>query len=134
MVTATTKSAYSLGRRAFDLPTMPLAPLSDRNRPFDIGRYKLTRMVDRLFAAYGALDLGNLSWAYWHARTATVHIAPAHFGAAIEALQRAYVKMPPGKIETTILPRPKWDEVMESIAAAIAAASIADDIKGTPDR
>jgi hypothetical protein len=130
IVTATSRSAYSLGRRAFDLPTMPLTPLSDRNFQFDIGRDKLTRMVDRLFAAYDALDLGNLSWAYWHACTATVHIAPAHFGAVIEALQRAYVKMHPAKIETTILPRPKWDEVMESIAAAIAAASIGDDIKG----
>ena len=67
-----------MGRRAFDFPTMPLAPLSDRNFQFDIGRDKLTRMVDQLFATYDALDLGNLSWAYWHARTSTVHIAPAH--------------------------------------------------------
>lgn len=129
VVTATSRSAYSLGRRAFDLPTMPLAPLSDLNRKFDIGRVKLTRMVDRLFAAYDALDLGNLSWADWHARTATVHIAPAHFGAGIEALQHAYVKMHPNTIATTILPRPKWDEVMETIAATIAAASIPDDAK-----
>jgi hypothetical protein len=49
IVSATSRSAYSLGRRAFDLVTMPLAPLTDRNFQFDIGRSKLTRMVDRLF-------------------------------------------------------------------------------------
>jgi hypothetical protein len=49
---------------------------------------KLQRMVEKLVSAYHTLDLANLAWAYWHARTAAVHIAPAHFGAAIEALQR----------------------------------------------
>jgi len=129
IVSATSRSAYSLGRQAFDLGAMPLAPLTDRNFQFDIGRAKLTRMVDRLFSAYYALDLGNLSWAYWHARAAAVHIAPAHLGAAIQALQRAYDKMHPGIIATTILPRSEWAEVMESIRAAFAATSIPEDIK-----
>ena len=101
-------SAYSLDGRAFDLPMMPLTWLTDRGFQHDIGRQKLQRMVERLVAAYDDLDLGNLAWAYWHARTATAHIAPAHFGAAIEALQRGYVKMKPDTIPTTILSRPKW--------------------------
>jgi hypothetical protein len=106
---------------------MPLAPLSDRNFQHDLGRTKLTRMVNALFSAYEVLDLGNLSWAYWHARAATVHIAPAHFGAAIEALQRAYIKSRPDTIATTVLARPKWEELTAAIACTIAGATIPDD-------
>jgi hypothetical protein len=75
------------------------------------------------------LDLGHLSWAYWHARAATVHIAPAHFGAAIEALQRAYNKSHPDRIATTILPRQKWEELKATIACIIAGATIPEDSK-----
>src|SRR5208337_3376862 len=131
IVSATTRSAYSLGRRAFDLTTMPLTWLTDRNFRFDIGRLKLQRMVERLSTAYDDLDLGNLSWAYWHARTATVHIAPAHFGAAIEALQTAYSKKHPGKIKTKILPDQKWDELLAELVGLIAKALIPDDAKKT---
>jgi hypothetical protein len=79
IVRATSISPYSLDGRALDLPIMPLTWLTDRNYQFDISRQKLQRMVEKLVSAYHTLDLGNLAWAYWHARTAAVHIAPAHF-------------------------------------------------------
>ena len=85
--------------------------------------------MNALFSAYEALDLGNLSWAYWHARTATVHIAPAHFGAAIEALQRAYDKSHPGLIATTVLDRAQWKPLKDAISRVIAAATIPEDSK-----
>ena len=129
IVSATSRSAYSLAQKAFDLVPMPLAPLSDRNFQHDLGRTKLTRMVNALFSAYEVLDLGNLSWAYWHARAATVHIAPVHFGAAVEALQRAYIKSRPDTIATKVLARPKWEELMAAIAGTIAGATIPDDSK-----
>jgi hypothetical protein len=49
-----------------ELTVQPLMWLSDRNAEFDIGPVALTRMVERLFTNYDALDLPNLSWAYWH--------------------------------------------------------------------
>jgi hypothetical protein len=128
-VSATARSAYSLSQNAFDLVPMPLAPLSDRNFQHDLGRPKLTRMVNALFSSYQMLDLGNLSWAYWHARTATVHIAPAHFGAAIEALQRAYIEAHPDKIATTILARAQWKELKEAIDGVISGAIAPEDSK-----
>jgi hypothetical protein len=129
IVSAVAISAYSLGQAAFNLPPMPLTLLTDRNLQFDIGRPKLQRMVERLCAAYESLDLANLSWAYWHARTATVHIAPAHFGAAIEALQEAYSEKHPDAIRRSIVPKPKWKEMMKGIDEAVAKASIPDDEK-----
>jgi hypothetical protein len=124
IVSAVAIGAYSLGQVAFNLPRMPLTWLTDRNLQFDIGRPKLQRMVERLCASYESLGLGNLSWAYWHARTATVHIAPAHFGAAIEALQRAYSDKHPDAIKLRIVPRSTWKEMMVRIAEAVSASSI----------
>ena len=129
IVSATARSAYSLSQKAFDLVPMPLAPLSDRKFQYDLGRTKLTRMVNALFSAYEMLDLGNLSWAYWHARTATVHIAPAHFGAAIEALQRAYIEAHPDTIATTTVVRAQWKELKDAVDRVIAAAIIPEDSK-----
>jgi len=86
-------------------------------------------MVSALVAAYDTLDLGKLSWAYWHACAATVHIAPAHFGAAIEALQEAYIKGHPGTITTRILATPRWKQLRDDITCVIAAAQIPEDSK-----
>jgi hypothetical protein len=129
IVSAVAISAYSLGQAAFNLAPMPLTWLTDRNFQFDIGRPKLQRMLERLCESYEALDLGNLSWAYWHARTATVHIAPAHFGAAIEALQRAYSEKHPDAIKLRIVPRPMWKELMVRIAEVVSATSISTEEK-----
>ena len=62
---------------------------------------QLTRAIAARVRAFEELDLANLSWAYWHACAATPHIAPAHFGAAIEALQNAYIKSRPGVVAET---------------------------------
>jgi hypothetical protein len=129
IVRATSISPYSLDGRALDLPIMPLTWLTDRNYQFDISRQKLQRMMEKLVSAYHTLDLGNLAWAYWHARTAAVHIAPAHFGAAIEALQRAYVKMNPGKIRTKILPDAQWDDLFAALGNTINFASLSEEDK-----
>lgn len=129
IVSAVAIGAYSLGQAAFNLPPMPLTWLTDRNFQFDVGRPKLQRMVERLCAFYEPLDLANLSWAYWHARTATVHIAPAHYGAAIEAMQESYAASHEGKIATTIFPRAEWKQLMDTLSATIESLTFSDDMK-----
>jgi len=129
VVSAAARSAYSLGGRASELTVQPLMWLSDRNADFDIGPVALTRMVERLFAAYDVLDLPNLSWAYWHSRTAPPHIAPAHFGATIEALQDSYIRLKPGKFEDEILPTKDWRALRKDIVTVIEKAAISDDAK-----
>jgi hypothetical protein len=126
---ATLRSPYSLGGRASELAVQPLMWLSDRNAEFDIGRHSLTRMVERLFARYDDLDLPNLSWSYWHSRTAPPHIAPAQFGATIEALQDSYIKGHPGKFPEKILRTKDWRALRKNVIAVIEAAAISEDAK-----
>ena len=75
------------------------------------------------------MDLANLSWAYWHACAATPHIAPAHFGAAIESLQNAYIKSHPGLVAESWVPRALWKALRTNMAAAIDGAEISDQAK-----
>jgi hypothetical protein len=130
VVSATSRSAYSLAKRTFDPGPMPLVNLSSRNFQYDLGRPQLGRIVNAFVKNYEPLDLGNISWAYWHAGTATVHIAPAHFGAAIEGLQDAYCKSRPNIGTTKILPTRQWKELRQHLNSVIDGAQIAQESKG----
>jgi hypothetical protein len=57
------------------------------------------------------------------------HIAPAHFGAAIEALQNAYIKAHPGTVPEGWAPREAWAALRASMAATIEASNISDEAK-----
>jgi hypothetical protein len=127
-VTTLARSAYSLGRRAFDMGPGQLAPLGPRFLN-ELNSAQLTRAMTAFVAVYETLDLANLSWSYWHACAATPHIAPAHFGAAIEALQSAYIKSRPGVIATDWAPRGAWRTLRGDLAAVIDGAGISDEAK-----
>jgi hypothetical protein len=126
---AIARDAYSIGMRAFDLHAAPLAPVGAETRfQFELTEEGLDRAVNAFVAAYDDLDLGNLSWAYWHACTATTHIAPVHFGAAIEALQRRYVKKH-GRIVDAVIPLGRW-KLLHDRLASVVAESVGTDEEG----
>jgi hypothetical protein len=126
-------SAYSIGRRVFDLPVLPPAPLGSRSQHEgleEITSQALGRMVNGIYSQYDSLRFGSLSWAYWHALCATMHIAAAHFGAAIEALQRNYVKAHHESFKTALVSeRAAWRSFSCEIRQAINKLTIPDEDK-----
>ena len=119
-------SAYSIDRRVFDLVVLPPAHFGSRFQ-HEIVPTALTRMVGSIYAAYDVLKFRSLSWAYWHARCATVHIAPVHFGAAIEALQRRYIEAHPDRFRTKIIAdRDVWGQLSQAIRDSIDRLQIAE--------
>lgn len=128
IVSTLARSAYTLGRRAFDMGPEQLAPLGPRYLN-ELNPAQLNRAITALVRAFEELDLANLSWAYWHACAATPHIAPAHFGAAIESLQNAYIKSHPGVVAESWVPRADWKTLRTNMAAAIDGATISDQAK-----
>ena len=128
IVSTLARSAYSLGRRAFDMGPEQLAPLGPQYLN-ELNTAQLSRAITVLVQAFEELDLANLSWAYWHACAAPPHIAPAHFGAAIEALQNAYIKRHPGLVATSWTPPIVWKQLKESMSEAINGAEIPDQAK-----
>ncbi|MGH7109712.1 MAG: hypothetical protein ACREFK_04725 [Stellaceae bacterium] len=118
--------AYSIGRRVFDLPVLPPAPLGPRFQ-HEITVPALSRLVNGIYAQYDALKFGSLSWAYWHALCATTHISGIHFGALIEALQRNYVQAHPESFQSKLVPNgAKWRCLSREIKEAISRVNIPD--------
>jgi hypothetical protein len=120
-------SPYSLGGAAFRLASMAPAPLGTQFE-WEINTAVLGRFVESILAHYTALKFRSLSWAYWHAVCATSHIAPVHFGAAIEALQRRYVKAN-NAVDTSLLIAEDWNTLKSVVEAAIPGLSAKEEIK-----
>jgi hypothetical protein len=127
IVSALARSAYSLRRHAFDMGPEQLAPLGPRFLN-ELNSNQLTRAVNALVSSYDELDLANLSWAYWHACATTPHIAPAQFGAAVEALQRA-IRTHPNAVVKVWAPRQVWKILRAAMASSIEQTAIPDEAK-----
>jgi hypothetical protein len=108
---------------------MPPAPLGTRYQR-EINAGLLSRAVNSLFVLYDDIKFEGLSWAYWHALCATMHIAGVHFGSAIEALQRRYVEIHPGAFETTLVTdRDAWKALADEFRLAISKLAIPEENK-----
>jgi hypothetical protein len=111
-------SPYTMHGLALALPPMPPCPLGTRSF-WDIDAAKLSRMVNAIYTKYDALNFGVVSWAYWHAVTATPHIAAVHFGAALESLQRAYFSSAASPGPSTIVDDQTWDKIRISLESSL---------------
>jgi hypothetical protein len=121
-------SAYALDGRVFELPPTPPAPLGLKME-WEIDRDILSRMVNSICTHYEELNFRSLNWAFWHALCATPDIAAVHYGAAIEALQRAYVEHNPDTYQTTLLCREHWDILKRAASTAVTTLPINDQTK-----
>jgi len=128
VVSTLARSAYSLNRHAFDIVTLQIAPLGDRFLN-ELSAPRLTRAIQALVTAFDVLDLANLHWAFWHACAATPHIAPAHFGAAIEGLQSAYTKANPGKVREGWATRDEWKILKTALSDVIDGGNVSVEAK-----
>lgn len=128
IVSTLARSAYSLRRHAFDIETLQFAPLGLRFRN-ELAAPQLTRATQAFVTAFDTLDLANLHWAFWHACAATPHIAPAHFGAAIEGLQSAYTRTNPGKVRGGWAAREEWKALKTVLSGAIDCAVIPEEAR-----
>jgi hypothetical protein len=123
IVTFSAVSPPSIGR-VFEIPVLPPAQLGDKYQR-EVDQQAVSRMANAVYAHYDELRFGAFSWAYWHARCAPVHMAAAHFGAVIEAVQDAYVKSHPAKFETTLITdKAKWSLLSGAFLTAIIDAGL----------
>ena len=120
---------YSMDMRAFDLHTTPPAWLGTNSHNV-LDTTKVARLVSGLYAHYDQLDFGNLSWGYWHAMCAPLHIKAVHFGAIIEALQRNYLAAHASEFsEKVVADSAKWDTLVKTVGAAIDGMDFTDEQK-----
>lgn len=131
-------SPYTIDRKVFELPAQLPAPLGSRWQS-EVSAALLSRMVNALYDHYDKLEFEDLGWAYWHAKCATPHISPVHFGAAIEAVQRAYMSEKPHLFSQKIVDdRKAWRAFASAVEKAaetlpvddVGRACVLDNISG----
>jgi hypothetical protein len=120
------RSGHALVKEAPRLTGIPPAPLGSRWES-EIASELLGKMASSLYRIYDAYDLQSALWSYWHALAAPVHMTAAHFGAAIEALQKAYFKASGSEVGRQIVADDKaWNELLQRICACIAEANVTE--------
>lgn len=130
------RTAYSLNDYAFRMNPKPFSPLNSRNEDIFNSQYlniideeTLGIIVNSFVDNYDILDLNNLSWAYWHACASTPHMAPAHFGAAIESLQTAYLKKYPHNVSRERIPDDAWQPIKDELTFVVNKSEVDDHVK-----
>jgi hypothetical protein len=121
---------YSMYGRAIALPPSPPSPLGPRSH-WDIDSAKFSRMINAIYAKYDDLNFGVVSWAYWHAVTATPHIAAVHFGAALESLQRAYLSSTAARRSSGIVDDQTWDTIRTSLESSLDSSDLPNGTRET---
>lgn len=125
LLSTTAVSGNPFGDRIF-WPASPPAPLGTRYVN-EVNQQILGRMAAAIYDHYDELDFGTLSWAYWHAACAPVHVAAGHFGAAIEGLQSAYAKSHPDPSRNKLITdKGKAQSAVKAMSEAIADVALDD--------
>lgn len=118
---------YSMDMRAFELHVLPPAWLGTNSHNV-LDTAKIERLTSGLYAHYDELDFGNLSWGYWHAMCAPLHIKAVHFGAIIEALQRNYLASHASDFsEKIVTDGAKWAAFVRDVDSTINRLGYPDD-------
>lgn len=94
-------------------------PLGNRFE-WEINPEQLQKIVVGLYSKYDTYQLQSAFWSYWHAVAAPVHMAAAHFGAAIEALQNTYISHHKTSFNKTILNKDLWSTLYGKIIEFIS--------------
>ncbi|TPQ31368.1 hypothetical protein [Cupriavidus pinatubonensis] len=122
-------AAHALVEDAHDISGRPPAPLGLKYE-HEVNAALLSSMASGLFAAYEAYNLRTAFWNYWHAAAAPVHMVAAHFGAAIEALQRAYFSNTGAGGHTRIVASEEaWRELCMQIDRSIKDSALSSEEK-----
>ena len=122
LVSITAVSPPSIGRIQ-DIFSHPPAPLGE-TYVGEVNQQTLERMANTIYGHYEELKFHSLSWAYWHALCAPIHMAAVHFGAAIELLMNAYVEAHPEKFEKKLLSNREWEPLKRALLSALSEAKL----------
>jgi len=95
-------SGNPFGDRLFEFSADPPAPLGPTGTNI-AEQANLSRVSAALYNHYDEMNFDALSWGYWHAICAPIHMKPAHFGSAIEGLQDAYCQAHPDKARKRLI-------------------------------
>jgi hypothetical protein len=115
--------ASTMAASALDHVAFPPFPINGQQYANYLDSGRLTEALRALLANYDDLKFEELSWAYWFAVFAPVHMSAVHFGALLERLQRiAAARLAPSKRQ--LLPASHWEELNGLMKSWIANSNL----------
>lgn len=127
-------SGNPFGDRLFEVSANPPAPLRSGSMTI-ADQANLSRVAAALYDHYDEMNFDALSWAYWHAECAPIHMKPAHLGSAIEGLQTAYCNAHPDKARTRVISdATKAKALTERLNAALSSLELDEHLAAVFER
>ena len=80
--------AFSVGGGAFKLQDLPPYPINQPRYGNIIDGSIVNSIMNQLLTKYDAIKFNELSWSYWYAVCAPLHVSAVQFGSLIEQLQK----------------------------------------------
>lgn len=125
-VSFTARSGHALIEEASKLNGFRPAPLGNRYE-HEVTPESLERMASSLYRIYDTYHLQSAFWNYWHALAAPVHMMAAHFGAAIESLQKAFFKASSSENQYKIVSnKHSWKELSRNLSTLISSTNLGE--------
>lgn len=115
--------AYSFDGAAFSMHSLPPSPLGKKYQG-EIDGHIVNTLVNAIYNNYEKYKFGHLSWAYWHAVCAPIHVAAVHFVACIESLQKSYIENNGKIFSSALMERSKWKLFRKAALEALNNAGL----------
>ena len=116
-------SAVSIGGAVFRLHDQPPYPICSDTSGRIIDSRLANKAINAIYMKYDDLKFNELSWSYWYAMCAPLHLCAVYFGGLIEKLQKL---LPVDKAISRLLDKTAQKVVMDTIKAAISNLQIGD--------
>lgn len=120
------RTPSSLDGRAWRLYSLPAAPIYTNGSNI-LNPQAVSRLANAIFDNYDKYDLRTLLWQYWHAVVAPIYMAPAYYGAIIEAIQRKYLALQSTKINSRIIPKKDYKKLKLALLSAAKSFEMTQD-------
>jgi hypothetical protein len=118
---------FALDGAVFKLNDLPPYPINGKYANM-IDRTLVNGIINALFEKFDAIKFNEISWSYWYAVCAPLHLKAIHFGSLIEQLQNnsnAIIKSARGKL----LDDEAWNSLRGTILDWLKGESVPPDIQ-----
>ena len=122
------RTPSSLDGRAWRLYSLPAAPIHTNGSNI-LNPQAVSRLANAIFDNYEKYNLRTLLWQYWHAVVAPMYMAPAYYGAIIEAIQRKYLALQSTKIDSRIIPKQDYKKLKLALLSTTNSFEMTEDAR-----
>lgn len=105
----------------------PSRLMSNDSRYYIADSQIVSKMVSNFVESYEKYDLSHISWLYWHAMIAPVHLKAVCFGAVLEFIQKTFLDKNENLFKSSLIDKKDWKTIAKDLRETIDKSEIIDD-------